>query len=142
MKKMKCIANENYPVSLTVGQQYVVTPEDNTNNRIRVIDNSGEGYLYPLSLFEPVMKKPRVKKMNIADNYKGLSDSKGKNLYKDSADKTFESCLPQSVIYERISMEESTDNYNIAATCYYYEADRRDYTLYVYKDQSWVLCSD
>lgn len=142
MNQVKCISNENYSLSLTIGKKYKVVPDDNSKERIRVIDNSGESYLYPPDLFETVIQKPRVKKLSMADNYKGLADSKGKTLYKDSADKTFESCLPQNVIYELISFENSTDKYDVPAICYYYEADRRDYTLYVYADNSWVLCSD
>lgn len=56
MKIVKCISNENYSVSLTIGQQYVVI-EDNVakeHERIRVIDNTGESYLYPINLFETV----------------------------------------------------------------------------------------
>lgn len=53
MIKVKCINNENYVTSLTVGEEYVVIQDETAQarGRIRVIDNTEESYLYPISLF-------------------------------------------------------------------------------------------
>ncbi len=43
-------------VSLIVGKVYkVVTPEANDGDLLRVIDETGEDYLYPASYFEPLI---------------------------------------------------------------------------------------
>lgn len=58
MKIVKCISNDNYPLSLTVGSQYTVI-EDNvaqSRERIRIIDNTNESYLYPINMFENIIK--------------------------------------------------------------------------------------
>lgn len=54
MKKVKCINNENYLTSLTVGQEYIVLADEvaQSRGRIRIIDNTNESYLYPVSMFE------------------------------------------------------------------------------------------
>lgn len=54
MKIVKCVSNENYILSLTVGKEYVIIADDKAkdHDRIRVIDNTDESYLYPISLFE------------------------------------------------------------------------------------------
>ena len=51
-----CIRNEDYPASLERRKVYRVLadPEAGEHSMIRVIDESGEDYLYPLSLFVPV----------------------------------------------------------------------------------------
>lgn len=53
---IKCISNENYPVSLTIGKFYVVVEDKMANGRIRIIDNTDESYLYPASMFENITK--------------------------------------------------------------------------------------
>ncbi len=51
-----CINNQNYPASLEVRKIYQVISDDSANlhNMIRVIDESGEDYLYPKSNFMAV----------------------------------------------------------------------------------------
>ncbi|MFB2967571.1 hypothetical protein ACE1CD_01235 [Aerosakkonema sp. BLCC-F183] len=51
-----CINNTNYSASLEVRKIYQVLPDPQTNNHqmIRVIDESGEDYLYPSSYFMPI----------------------------------------------------------------------------------------
>lgn len=48
-----CIKNDEYPASLEVRKLYqaVSDPDAESNNQIRVIDESGEDYLYPKDYF-------------------------------------------------------------------------------------------
>ena len=48
-----CINNVNYPASLELHKIYRVIPDEDaaTEGDIRVIDESGEDYLYPSSYF-------------------------------------------------------------------------------------------
>ena len=39
---------------LTIGRIYEVLEEADAHGMLRIIDDSGEDYLYPLALFEPV----------------------------------------------------------------------------------------
>jgi hypothetical protein len=55
-----CIDNQGYPASLEVGKVYRVLPGDaGLANWIRVIDESGEDYLYPAKRFVPMTVPPR-----------------------------------------------------------------------------------
>lgn len=51
-----CINNEGYPVSLELHKIYRVIPDEDASDDgdIRVIDESGEDYLYPASYFVPI----------------------------------------------------------------------------------------
>ena len=51
-----CLRNRGYAASLEVRKLYPVVndPETATNDLIRVIDESGEDYLYPARLFQKV----------------------------------------------------------------------------------------
>jgi len=51
-----CVANEGYPASLEVRKIYAVVEDRGARKRglVRVIDESGEDYLYPASLFVPI----------------------------------------------------------------------------------------
>jgi hypothetical protein len=51
-----CINNEGYPASLELHKIYRVVPDKNAaaDDDIRVIDESGEDYLYPASYFAPI----------------------------------------------------------------------------------------
>ena len=51
-----CINNEGYPASLELHKIYRVVPDKNAAaaDDIRVIDESGEDYLYPASYFAPI----------------------------------------------------------------------------------------
>ena len=50
-----CKENNGYEVSLTPGQVYEVLPDPaESNGMIRVVDDSGEDYLFEAELFEPV----------------------------------------------------------------------------------------
>jgi hypothetical protein len=51
-----CIRNKGYAAALELRKLYRVVPDDDAANlrQIRVIDESGEDYLYPQSYFVPV----------------------------------------------------------------------------------------
>ncbi len=51
-----CVKNEDYPVSLELRKLYVALPDAKAAARahLRVIDESGEAYLYPRELFVAV----------------------------------------------------------------------------------------
>jgi hypothetical protein len=56
-----CMRNTGYEVSLETGKVYVVLPDPKARRygRLRVIDDSGEDYLFPSDYFLPVeMSKP------------------------------------------------------------------------------------
>jgi len=64
MQFVVCINNTDYSASLEIRKIYQVVPDSKANNhhQIRVIDESGEDYLYPsdyfmaLELSEPVQQ--------------------------------------------------------------------------------------
>ena len=51
-----CINNTSYDASLEVRKLYELLPDDEAakTGQVRIIDESGEDYLYPKSLFAPV----------------------------------------------------------------------------------------
>jgi len=51
-----CVRNEKYPASLEARKIYerVLDPQAEAHGQIRVIDESGEDYLYPQELFIPI----------------------------------------------------------------------------------------
>jgi len=51
-----CVSNEKYPVSLEARKIYqcVPDPQAEAHGQIRVIDESGEDYLYPREFFLPI----------------------------------------------------------------------------------------
>ena len=51
-----CVKNEDYPISLEIGKIYRVVPdtEAEEHDLLRIIDESGEDYLYPAEYFVPV----------------------------------------------------------------------------------------
>ena len=52
-----CINNRNYAASLEVGKVYRVLPDEQASRhrQVRVIDESGEDYLYPRERFVPIV---------------------------------------------------------------------------------------
>lgn len=56
-----CIHNADYPASLEVRKVYEVVPDEQAtrHHMIRIIDESGEDYLYPDAYFLPV-ELPRL----------------------------------------------------------------------------------
>ncbi len=53
---MVCVANRGYRVSLVVRRLYRVIPDMDAEQRglVRVVDESGDDYLYPKKLFAAV----------------------------------------------------------------------------------------
>ena len=51
-----CVSNEKYPASPEVRKiyQFVPDPQAQAHGQIRVIDESGEDYLYPIDIFIPI----------------------------------------------------------------------------------------
>ena len=60
-----CIRNESYTASLEVRKLYELLPDDEAakHNQVRIIDESGEDYLYPKSCFAPVEVPLRTEKL-------------------------------------------------------------------------------
>jgi hypothetical protein len=58
---MICIKNESYPSSLEFGKVYRVLADNRAKEHkmLRVIDESGEDYLYPENYFVPI-KLPQL----------------------------------------------------------------------------------
>lgn len=51
---VKCISNEGYPASLEVGTVYRMMPNGEPElGLVRVVDESGDDYLFPEEFFEP-----------------------------------------------------------------------------------------
>lgn len=55
-KFLLCVDNEGYEASLEVRKLYEKLPdkEAECHNQVRIIDESGEDYLYPSTFFAPV----------------------------------------------------------------------------------------
>lgn len=68
-----CVDNEDYPASLTLGKSYRVLPEEKAGpSMIRIVDDSGEDYLYPRSMFS-TENEVRVSGPNSPDLYGDVS---------------------------------------------------------------------
>jgi len=57
-----CLNNEGYEASLELRKIYQVVPPEPNDPRgyIRIIDESGEDYLYDANAFEPIQLPPRT----------------------------------------------------------------------------------
>jgi hypothetical protein len=55
-KYVVCVKNDHYPASLELRKIYQVVPDTQATGHqcIRVIDESGEDYLYPADYFVPI----------------------------------------------------------------------------------------
>ncbi len=60
-----CIDNGGYPESLEVRKVYAVVPDERADARhyVRVIDETGEDYLYPSKYFVPIKVPPEAAKI-------------------------------------------------------------------------------
>jgi hypothetical protein len=63
-KFVVCVNNAGYPVSLELHKIYRVVPDQEAaaEGDIRVVDESGEDYLYPASCFAPISVPDAVRK--------------------------------------------------------------------------------
>jgi len=59
-----CINNAGYPASLELHKIYRVVPDEDAeaDGDIRIVDESGEDYLYPASYFAPIKVPAAVEK--------------------------------------------------------------------------------
>jgi hypothetical protein len=64
MKWAVCVANDDHKASLEVRKLYRVLADrkGETLGMIRVIDESGEDYLYPASMFETIAVAPPLER--------------------------------------------------------------------------------
>jgi len=62
-KFLLCIDNEGYEASLEIRKLYEQIPdkEAERHNQVRIIDESGEDYLYPAKFFAPVRLSVQTK---------------------------------------------------------------------------------
>jgi hypothetical protein len=58
-----CVKNDGYEVSLEKRKIYRVVPDAKASghNLLRVVDESGEDYLYPMEFFVPIRLPERAK---------------------------------------------------------------------------------
>ncbi len=65
-----CIENGGYPESLEVRKVYAVLPDERAEARqyLRVIDETGEDYLYPSKYFVPIQLPPEAARVPPAGN--------------------------------------------------------------------------
>lgn len=62
MNFVVCINNKDYPVDLQLHKIYRVISENELPDFIRIMDESGEDYLYPIDYFAPIQVPEQVKK--------------------------------------------------------------------------------
>jgi hypothetical protein len=60
-----CVQNRGYAASLEVRKVYALLPDPaaKRRGRVRVVDESGEDYLYPTELFVPIEIPPAAAKV-------------------------------------------------------------------------------
>ena len=58
-----CVENDGYPVSLELHKIYRTLPDEDAlaDDDLRVIDESGEDYLFPAAAFVPISLPERVR---------------------------------------------------------------------------------
>ena len=68
-----CLNNDDYTVSLEVRKIYpIIAPlENDPNGYVRIIDESGEDYLYAENRFSPVKLSPEIRKQVEAQIFAG-----------------------------------------------------------------------
>jgi len=59
-----CIKNDGYPASLEPRKIYQMVPDESAekHNLIRVVDESGDDYLYPAEFFVPIELPEAIEK--------------------------------------------------------------------------------
>ena len=63
-----CISNKGYPASLEKRKIYVVLKDANADKHqlLRIVDESGDDYLYPKTMFKPIALPRSVKQAVLA----------------------------------------------------------------------------
>jgi hypothetical protein len=66
-----CLKNDGYPASLEKRKLYQIVPDSQaaTHDLLRVIDESGEDYLYPAGYFAPIEVPAIFLDALMADSY-------------------------------------------------------------------------
>ena len=87
----RCIANGNYNHSLLVGKDYVLLDDDKAKERgrVRVIDESGESYLFPEEWFDQGLSMDNTQAQAVTFNFDGLTREQAVasvNFYYNSLD--------------------------------------------------------
>ena len=51
-----CVCNDGYPAALELHRTYPMLPDAQAERHglVRIVDESGEGYLYPQEFFQPI----------------------------------------------------------------------------------------
>jgi len=64
-----CVRNKGYEVSLERRKIYAVLPDPDAAKckQLRVVDESGDDYLYPQTYFAPIDLPPRLRKALLAE---------------------------------------------------------------------------
>ncbi len=59
-----CLGNEGYETSLELRKLYIALEDEDAakHKLVRVIDESGEDYLYPSNLFSAIEVPPRIRR--------------------------------------------------------------------------------
>ena len=62
-KYVVCVQNAGYPVSLELHKIYRALPDEDAlaDGELRVVDESGEEYLFPATAFVPITPPERVR---------------------------------------------------------------------------------
>ncbi|MEI9992912.1 MAG: hypothetical protein WDM86_23155 [Rhizomicrobium sp.] len=63
-----CVNNQGYPAALEKRKIYVSLrdPSAEKNGLVRIVDESGDDFLYPASFFRPIALPDKVKKAVLA----------------------------------------------------------------------------
>lgn len=67
-RPVKCIDNKNYKTDLILNKTYFMIPEETDGTYIRVIDESGEDYLYCKDMFKSLDGRPIINKKLLIKN--------------------------------------------------------------------------
>ena len=68
MKWIVCVNNQGFEASLEIRKLYLLEPDGlaETKQMLRVVDESGESYLYPASLFQAIQVRAPLEQMLLA----------------------------------------------------------------------------
>ena len=90
-ERMTCVRNGGYPASLELNKVYESLPDDAAEEHglLRIVDESGEDYLYPKSYFNPAGPSQPAQQSNMAAEHgKGQVISAAMNTTSPGAAKT------------------------------------------------------
>jgi hypothetical protein len=106
MAYVRCLNNQGYEASLTVGKVYKILPTSERDT-LRVIDNEGEDYLYDKGRFEPLLlnedRTPEALTVHLDNVTKGILHAEALAAQKSI------SALLREWIDERLDLPVATD---------------------------------